>query len=126
SRRNSSQQDAPSIIGNRNAGRPKRKNRTSANQAPTGPIRLWTSEELPVDENPGSSALYVASAVNMTSATTPSAIMALSRNPRATADVNLNEWRACAEDSANPLELHLAKIGTATIIVLMVLTGLIP
>ncbi len=42
---------------NRKAGRPKRKKSTSASQAPTGPMRLWTGVALPVKENPGSSGL---------------------------------------------------------------------
>ncbi len=56
-RRWSIQPHAPSITGNRNAGRPKMKNRTSASHAPIGPIRLWTTVELPVNEKPGSSGL---------------------------------------------------------------------
>ena len=51
------QQDSPSISGNRNAGRPKRKKSTSASQAPITPMRLWTGAALPVKEKPGSSGL---------------------------------------------------------------------
>src|SRR5882672_9973338 len=51
------QQAAPSTSGNRNAGRPKRKNSTSASHAPITPMRLCTGAELPVKENPGSSGL---------------------------------------------------------------------
>ena len=46
-----------SMSGNRNAGRPKRKNSTSASHAPTTPMRLCTGAALPVKENPGSSGL---------------------------------------------------------------------
>ena len=51
------QQASASMIGNRNAGRPNRKNSTSASQAPTTPMRLCTGVALPVKENPGSSGL---------------------------------------------------------------------
>ena len=51
------QHAAASTSGNRNAGRPKRKNSTSASHAPITPIRLRTGAELPVKENPGSSGL---------------------------------------------------------------------
>ena len=51
------QQASPSITGKRNAGRPKRKNSTSASQAPTTPMRLWTGPGPPVTEKPGSSGL---------------------------------------------------------------------
>ncbi len=55
--RKMNQHHTPSMTGSRNAGRPNRKNRTSANQAPTGPIRLWTSTEPAAMEKPGSSGL---------------------------------------------------------------------
>ena len=57
-RRCNPQQAAASTAGNRKAGRPKRKNSTSASQAPTTPMRLCTGALLlPVNEKPGSSAL---------------------------------------------------------------------
>src|SRR6202050_2577350 len=45
--------------------------------------------------------------MNSTSATMAMAMMALSRRPRLTADVKREALRACAEDSANSLELRL-------------------
>ena len=57
SRRCSPTHTAPSTSGNRNAGRPNRKNSTSASHAPMSPMRLWMAEELPVKEKPGSSGL---------------------------------------------------------------------
>ena len=60
--RNSVQHDTPSITGNRNAGRPNRKNSTSAIQAPDRPDAVVDRPGSPVKEKPGSSGLYVASA----------------------------------------------------------------
>ena len=40
--------------------------------------------------------------MNSTSATMASAMMALSRSPRLTAEVKREPLRGCAEDSANP------------------------
>jgi len=51
------QEAMPIITGKRNAGRPNRKNRTSAAHAPIGPMRLRMNPLPPVKENPGSSAL---------------------------------------------------------------------
>ena len=48
---------AASTAGNRYAGRPKRKNSTSASHAPTTPMRLWIAAAVPVKEKPGSSGL---------------------------------------------------------------------
>jgi len=48
---------AASTAGSRYAGRPKRKNSTSASHAPTTPMRLWIAAAVPVKEKPGSSGL---------------------------------------------------------------------